>query len=54
MSDSAFNFRTLDPELILDTLWNTGIRVDSGLTALNSYENRVWQFSDEDKTPLRR
>ena len=49
MSDSAFNFRTLDPELILDTLWNTGIRVDSGLTALNSYENRVWQFSDEDK-----
>lgn len=49
MSDSAFNFRTLDPELILDTLWNTGIRVDSGLTPLNSYENRVWQFSDEDK-----
>lgn len=49
MSDSAFNFRTLDPELILDTLWNTGIRVESGLTALNSYENRVWQFSDEDK-----
>mgnify|MGYP004707173281 FL=1 len=49
MSDAAFNFKTLDPEIILDVLWDTGIRVDSGLTALNSYENRVWQFSDEDK-----
>ncbi|ARU95824.1 serine/threonine protein kinase [Tatumella citrea] len=49
MSDAAFNFKTLDPEKILDVLWDTGIRVDSGLTALNSYENRVWQFSDEDK-----
>ncbi|KGD79712.1 serine/threonine protein kinase [Tatumella morbirosei] len=49
MSDAAFNFKTLNPEKILDVLWDTGIRVDSGLTALNSYENRVWQFSDEDK-----
>ncbi|MBS0877877.1 MULTISPECIES: serine/threonine protein kinase [unclassified Tatumella] len=49
MSEAAFNFKTLDPEKILDVLWDTGIRVDSGLTALNSYENRVWQFSDEDK-----
>ncbi|KIU32413.1 serine/threonine protein kinase, partial [Atlantibacter hermannii] len=26
-----------------------GIRVDSGLTPLNSYENRVYQFQDEDR-----
>ena len=49
MSEAAFNFQTLDPDLILDALWNTGIRVESGLTALNSYENRVYQFSDDDK-----
>ncbi|MDI4740156.1 D-alanyl-D-alanine carboxypeptidase, partial [Salmonella enterica subsp. enterica serovar Kentucky] len=26
-----------------------GTRVDSGLTPLNSYENRVYQFQDEDR-----
>lgn len=49
MSEAAFNFHTLDPDLILDALWESGLRVESGLTALNSYENRVYQFSDEDK-----
>ena len=49
MSQPSFNFQTLDPETVLDALWNTGIRVESGLTPLNSYENRVWQFSDEDR-----
>ena len=49
MTDAAFNFQTLTPDTILDALWETGLRVDSGLTALNSYENRVYQFSDEDK-----
>ncbi|WP_312110035.1 serine/threonine protein kinase [Pantoea septica] len=47
--DAAFNFQTLDPDAILDALWETGLRVESGLTALNSYENRVYQFSDEDR-----
>ncbi|MGJ0194206.1 serine/threonine protein kinase [Pantoea sp. RRHST58] len=47
--DAAFNFETLDPDAILDALWETGLRVESGLTALNSYENRVYQFSDEDR-----
>lgn len=37
------------PDLIMDALQQTGIVVDSGLTALNSYENRVYQFLDEDK-----
>ncbi|WP_312240801.1 serine/threonine protein kinase [Pantoea sp.] len=49
MSEAAFNFHTLNPDVILDALWDTGLRVESGLTALNSYENRVYQFSDEDK-----
>ncbi|TKI04265.1 serine/threonine protein kinase [Martelella alba] len=49
MNTSAFNFRTLMPDLIMDALQATGLRVDSGLTALNSYENRVYQFLDEDR-----
>ncbi|MFU9136324.1 serine/threonine protein kinase [Erwinia tasmaniensis] len=49
MKGPAFNFQNLDPDTILDALWQTGIRVESGLTALNSYENRVYQFSDEDR-----
>ena len=50
MNNSAFSFQTLTPELILDSLAAIGIYVDSGLTALNSYENRVYQFSDENST----
>lgn len=49
MNYSDFSFQTLSPELILDSIASTGIRVDSGLTTLNSYENRVYQFMDEDR-----
>ncbi|MEM6052844.1 serine/threonine protein kinase [Erwinia sp. P7711] len=49
MKEPAFNFQQLHPDTILDALWETGIRVESGLTALNSYENRVYQFSDEER-----
>jgi len=49
MNNSAFNFQTLSPNLIMDALESLGLGVDSGLTALNSYENRVYQFMDEDK-----
>lgn len=49
MNDKAFTFQTLHPDTILDALYEQGIRVDSGLTPLNSYENRVWQFQDEDR-----
>jgi Ser/Thr protein kinase RdoA (MazF antagonist) len=49
MNNSAFNFETLSPDLILGALEGIGLRVDSGLTALNSYENRVYQFLDEDR-----
>ncbi|WP_308822720.1 serine/threonine protein kinase [Sodalis praecaptivus] len=49
MMSTEFNFQALMPDLIMDALQQTGIVVDSGLTALNSYENRVYQFLDEDK-----
>ncbi|MDG0803206.1 serine/threonine protein kinase [Pectobacterium polaris] len=49
MNSSIFNFQTLFPDLIVDALLDVGLRVDSGLTALNSYENRVYQFADEDR-----
>lgn len=48
MNSSAFNFETLSPDVIMDALEGVGLRVDSGLTALNSYENRVYQFMDEE------
>ena len=49
MNDKAFTFQTLHPDTIIDALFAQGIRVDSGLTPLNSYENRVYQFQDEDR-----
>ena len=52
MNDNAFtlfNFAELGPDLILDAIESLGIRVESGLLALNSYENRVYQFIAEDK-----
>ncbi|KZR35062.1 serine/threonine protein kinase [Enterobacter genomosp. S] len=49
MNDQAFTFQTLHPDTIVDALFEQGIRVDSGLTPLNSYENRVYQFQDEER-----
>ena len=40
-----FDFSTLQPDLILDALYHYGLDVSTGLLALNSYENRVYQFS---------
>lgn len=48
-SSPAFNFHTLTPDTILDAIESTGIRVDSGLTELNSFENRVFQLMDEER-----
>jgi Ser/Thr protein kinase RdoA (MazF antagonist) len=42
---TAFDFSTLQPDLIIDALQQLGLDVSSGLSALNSYENRVYQFS---------
>ena len=44
-----FDFSGLTPALILDAIESQWIVVDSGLLALNSYENRVYQFVAEDK-----
>ncbi len=45
---SEFHFTKLTPELILDGIESLGVQVASGLLALNSYENRVYQFVSED------
>ncbi|MBC8674012.1 serine/threonine protein kinase [Aeromonas hydrophila] len=44
-----FNYSDLNPDLIMDALDLSGLRIDSGLIELNSYENRVYQFQDEDR-----
>ena len=46
MTDFAFS--GLGPDVILDALESCGIFPESGLLALNSYENRVYQFLAED------
>lgn len=45
---STFNFSELTPDLILDAIESEGVLVESGLLALNSYENRVYQFIGQD------
>jgi len=45
---TTFNFSELSPDLILDAIESVGIRASSGLLALNSYENRVYQFIADD------
>lgn len=47
-SGAEFHFQALTPDLILDAIESLGIYPETGLLALNSYENRVYQFrSDE-------
>ena len=46
-SDSDFTFQHLSPDIILDALESIDIRPTTGLLALNSYENRVYQFAEE-------
>ena len=45
-------FATLTPDLVLDALDSVGLRGDGGLTALSSYENRVYQVQREDGPPV--
>lgn len=49
---SDFSFQQLDPNLILDALEQLDVRATTGLLALNSYENRVYQFASEDNGRL--
>ncbi len=48
-NESAFNFDALTPDFMWYALESIGVRAESGLLPLNSYENRVYQFSDEEK-----
>ena len=45
---SKFSFVDLTPDSILDAVESIGIYAESGLLALNSYENRVYQFKADD------
>ncbi|MEY0232538.1 serine/threonine protein kinase [Providencia manganoxydans] len=49
LEQSHFHFSEIYPDLILDALMEAGIYPESGLTELNSYENRVYQFQDENR-----
>jgi Ser/Thr protein kinase RdoA (MazF antagonist) len=42
-----FSFSHLNPDVILDALESIDILPITGLLALNSYENRVYQFADD-------
>jgi len=45
-------FETLTPDRVLDALESVGLRGDGRLTALSSYENRVYQVQLEDGTAV--
>lgn len=42
---SDFSFQDLTPDFIMDALEGVDVWPDTGLLALNSYENRVYQFA---------
>lgn len=46
---TTFNFAGLTPDSILDALERVGIYPETGLLALNSYENRVYQFATDEQ-----
>lgn len=45
---ASFDFSDLSPDLCLDAIESLGLYPTTGLLALNSYENRVYQFGAED------
>jgi len=49
---AAAPYAGLTPDVVLDALESAGLRPDGRLQALNSYENRVYQFGIEDEQPL--
>ena len=49
---AQFDFKSLSPIAIIDDLENDGFNIDSGLLPLNSYENRVYQFYNENDEAL--
>lgn len=49
MTQATFHFDALTPDLMWYALESIGIRAESGFLPLNSYENRVYQFTDESR-----
>lgn len=49
MNSNNLTYQNLTPECQLDALASIGIYPETGLLALNSYENRVYSFSDENQ-----
>jgi len=45
-------FQELTPDRIMDAVESTGLRCDGRLTALNSFENRVYQIGIADAAPV--
>ena len=46
------NFAALNPDRVIDAVESVGFVSDLRVFALNSYENRVYQFGLEDAEPL--
>ena len=46
--NEAQDFYQLTPDQVLDSLESIGLQPEAALLALNSYENRVYQFRDYD------
>jgi len=46
---SPLSFFQLTPDQVLDAIESTGLLPQAALLALNSYENRVYQFRDDDE-----
>jgi len=52
MTASSHPFQTLTPSFIMDAVESQGYRCDCRTSALNSYENRVYQVGIEEGQPL--
>lgn len=48
-NSSDFAFQGLTPDRVIHALESVGLYPASGLLALNSYENRVYQFTDDER-----
>lgn len=52
MTDKQHPFHSLTPNFIMDAIESQGYRCDCRTSALNSYENRVYQVGIEEEKPL--
>jgi len=52
MTDTEHPYETLTPDLVLDAVESLGYLANGQISALNSYENRVYQIGIEDAQPL--